>query len=53
VIRALCDKVYVDAARQVRIEGVLDGSEAAQFYLRGSYTPLVKLSFVLPFSLAE
>jgi site-specific DNA recombinase len=37
IIRALCDKVYVDSEKHVRIEGVLDGSEAAQFNLQGSY----------------
>jgi site-specific DNA recombinase len=33
IIRALCDKVYVHADGRVRIEGVLDGSEAAEFEL--------------------
>jgi hypothetical protein len=33
IIRALCDKVVVYADKRVRIEGVLDGTEAAQFEL--------------------
>jgi hypothetical protein len=33
IIRALCEKVIVYADRRVVIEGVLDGSEAAQFEL--------------------
>jgi site-specific DNA recombinase len=33
IIRALVDKVYVNAERQVEVQGVLDGSEAAQFEL--------------------
>jgi len=34
IIRALVDKVEVYASGEVRIYGVLDGSEAAQFRLR-------------------
>ena len=33
IIRALCDKIWVYADGRVEIEGVLDGSEAAQFEL--------------------
>lgn len=33
IIRALCDKVLVYADGRVKIEGALDGSEAAQFEL--------------------
>ena len=33
IIRALCDKVVVYADGRVKIEGVLDGSEAAEFEL--------------------
>jgi hypothetical protein len=33
IIRALCDTVYIYADGRVRIEGMLDGSEAAQFDL--------------------
>ena len=33
IIRALCDKIWVYANGQVIIEGLLDGSEAAQFEL--------------------
>jgi DNA invertase Pin-like site-specific DNA recombinase len=33
IIRALCEKVFIHANRQVRIEGMLDGSESAQFDL--------------------
>ncbi len=33
IIRALCDKVLIFADGRVRIEGMLDGNEAAQFEL--------------------
>jgi DNA invertase Pin-like site-specific DNA recombinase len=33
IIRALCDRVLIYADGRVRIEGVIDGSEAAQFEL--------------------
>jgi DNA invertase Pin-like site-specific DNA recombinase len=33
IVRALCDKVVVYSDRRIRIEGLLDGSEAAQFEL--------------------
>jgi len=36
IVRALCDTVYVYADKRVKIEGVLDGSEAAQFDLQSS-----------------
>jgi hypothetical protein len=36
IIRALCEKVIVWADKSVRIEGVLDGSEAQRFELGGS-----------------
>jgi DNA invertase Pin-like site-specific DNA recombinase len=36
IVRALCDRVLVYASRRIVIEGLLDGSEAAQFELRGS-----------------
>jgi chromosome segregation ATPase len=36
IVRALCDRVLVYANRRIVIEGLLDGSEAAQFELRGS-----------------
>jgi hypothetical protein len=35
IVRALCDKVIVYADRRIVIEGVLDGSEAAQFEVEG------------------
>jgi len=33
IVRALCDKVFVYSDGRVRIEGVLDGTEATQFSL--------------------
>jgi DNA invertase Pin-like site-specific DNA recombinase len=36
IIRALCDKVYLYSSKVIRIDGVLDGSEAAQFELQKS-----------------
>jgi|GEM_PF-4885193 len=36
IIRALCDKIVVYANGKIRIEGLLDGSEGAQFGLQGS-----------------
>ena len=35
IVRALVDKVLVNSSGQVKVEGILDGSEAAQFGLGG------------------
>lgn len=40
IIRTLVDNVKVYANAQVKIEGLLDGSEAAQFDLHDLSTPL-------------
>jgi site-specific DNA recombinase len=45
IIRALCDKITISANGHVEIEGLLDGSEAAQFELPTHWNGLLKLSW--------
>jgi hypothetical protein len=53
IIQILCDEVIVWADKRVKLIGVLDGTEAAQFELKTPWTPLLKLHYSLVFTVAE
>lgn len=49
IIRALCDRVWIWASGHIEIEGLLDGSEAAQFDLASLLTDLLKVRLFFEF----